>query len=165
MAWPVLVTGGDPARARGPVDSGQWSQSREAAAGLGRRVSSRAGPGYVINVTHRSSQLCSVTIHTFHQVRIKWGGKNLCLRVWVSWDGNVIVYVSSQSLWSSQILYSGLMLLVVRCHGLAGCCCCWLTGSVSRCYTAAHLTVGWLGLRDRAVKKLVNYQAFSRFRK
>lgn len=44
---------------------------------------SPAGPGrwYVINVTHRSSQLCSVTIDTFHQVRIKWCGKNWCLRV------------------------------------------------------------------------------------
>ena len=40
-----------------------------------------------------------------------------------------------------------------------------LTNSVSRCYTAAHLTVGWLGLCDEAVKKLVNSQAFSRFRK
>lgn len=38
--WPVLVTGGDPARPRR-----QWSQSREAAAdsGWARRVSGRPG--------------------------------------------------------------------------------------------------------------------------
>ena len=159
--WPVLVTGGDPAR-QWPVATVTGSCS---GLGLGQESLSQAGP--VIRHQRHTSILAIVLRHhrTFHQVTIKWCGKNLFLRVWVSWDGIEMVYVSSQGLWSSQSSYSGPMLLVVRCHGLAGCCCCGLTDSVSRCYTAAHLTVGWLGLCDEAVKKLVNSQAFSRFRK
>ena len=163
--WPVLVTGGDPARPRRQQAAVVTVTGSCSGLGLGQESLSQAGP--VIRHQRHTSILAIVLRHhrTFHQVTIKWCGKNLFLRVWVSWDGIEMVYVSSQGLWSSQSSYSGPMLLVVRCHGLAGCCCCGLTDSVSRCYTAAHLTVGWLGLCDEAVKKLVNSQAFSRFRK
>ena len=152
-----LVTGADSPRPQ-EVVAGSCS-----GLGAGPGVSSRAGPWYVINVTHRSSQLCSVTIDTFHQVRKKWCGKNLCASVWVSWDWVVIVYVSSQSLWSSRVH------ILVSCYWLsdvtARLAAAELTNSVSRCYTAAHLTVGWLGSRDWAVKKIGEFTSLFSFQK
>ena len=66
----------------------------------------------------------------------------ICASVWVSWDWVVIVYVSSQSLWSSRVH------ILVSCYWLsdvtARLAAAELTNSVSRCYTAAQLTVGWL---------------------
>ena len=60
--WPVLVTGGDPARTRGPVASGHSHGKLQQ--GWARRVSSRAGP--VIRHQRHTSILAIVLRHHPH---------------------------------------------------------------------------------------------------
>ena len=71
--------------------------------------------------------------------------------------------MSSQSLWSSEVDILG------SCYWLsdvtARLAAAVLTDSVSRCYTAAHLTVGWLGLLDWAVKKIGEFSSLFSFQK